>query len=39
MSKIEKFDIKGSAAGELEIADTLLVTDRGEQAVHDVVVA
>ncbi len=39
MSKIEKFDIKGSAAGELEVADSLLVTDRGEQAVHDVVVA
>ena len=39
MSKIEKFDIKGSAAGELEVADSLLVTDSGEQAVHDVVVA
>ena len=39
MSKIEKFDVKGSAAGELEVADSLLVTDRGEQAVHDVVVA
>ncbi|MDA3797880.1 MAG: 50S ribosomal protein L4 [Kiritimatiellae bacterium] len=39
MSKIEKFDVKGSAAGEIEFSDSLLVTDRGEQAVHDVVVA
>jgi len=39
MSKIEKFDIKGTVSGELEVADSLLVTDRGEQAVHDVVVA
>lgn len=39
MSKIDKFDMNGSASGEFEVADSMLVTDRGEQAVHDVVVA
>jgi large subunit ribosomal protein L4 len=39
MSTIKVFNPAGDAAGELAIADDLLVLDRGEQAVKDVVVA
>ena len=39
MSKITMYNLKGEAVGEREIADSLLVTDRGEQAVLDTVTA
>ena len=39
MSKINLFNAAGDAAGEVEFADALLVLDRGDQAVKDVVVA
>ena len=39
MSKINLFNSKGEAAGTVDFADDLLVLDRGEQAVKDVVVA
>ena len=39
MSKLPILDMKGAAAGEFEIADDLLVLDRGAQAVHDTIVA
>ncbi|MFC1498657.1 50S ribosomal protein L4 [Verrucomicrobiota bacterium] len=39
MSKLKIYDIKGSAVGDFDVADNLLVLNRGEQAVHDVVVA
>lgn len=39
MSSIKVFDIKGSPAGELKVDDKSLVLDKGEQAVHDVIVA
>lgn len=39
MSKIKSFNEKGEAAAEVEFADELLVLDKGDQAVKDVVVA
>jgi len=39
MSTINLYDQTGNAAGTLEFADDLLVLDRGDQAVKDVVVA
>jgi large subunit ribosomal protein L4 len=39
MSKVSVWDRTGKAVGELEIADSRLTLDRGEQAVHDVVTA
>ena len=39
MSKVSIVDMKGAAVGELEVPDAILVRDRGEQAVHDVIVA
>jgi large subunit ribosomal protein L4 len=39
MSKLNLYTAQGEKAGEVEVADAVLVTDRGEQAVHDAVVA
>ena len=39
MSKINLFNAQGESAGAVEFADGLLVLDRGDQAVKDVVVA
>jgi large subunit ribosomal protein L4 len=39
MSAIKIFNRSGAAAGELVVSDDTLVLDRGEQAVHDTVVA
>ena len=39
MSTIKVFNPAGDTAGELTVADNLLVLDRGEQAVKDAVVA
>lgn len=39
MSKLPIKNMDGKAAGEYEIADELLVFDKGSQAVHDAVVA
>jgi large subunit ribosomal protein L4 len=39
MSTLKTYDRNGAAVGEFEVAESLLVTDRGEQAVHDAVVA
>ena len=39
MSKVATYDLSGEAAGEKEIADGLLETKRGAQAVLDVVTA
>jgi len=39
MSTIKVFNPAGAAAGEMSVADDLLVLDKGEQAVKDVVVA
>ena len=39
MSKLTVYSTAGSAVGEHEVDDSLLVLDKGEQAVHDVVVA
>lgn len=39
MSKITVYNLNGDAVGEKEIADDLLVTEGGEQAVLDVVTA
>ncbi len=39
MSVIKVFDIQGIAKGEINFPDELLVEDKGEQAVHDAVVA
>ena len=39
MSKLNLYTAQGEKAGEVEFADAVLVTDRGEQAVHDAVVA
>lgn len=38
MSKLKVLDVKGSPAGEMEVADSLLETGRGASAVHDAVV-
>jgi large subunit ribosomal protein L4 len=39
MSKIPQYNRTGAANGEVEVADELLVLDRGTQAVQDVVLA
>ena len=39
MSKLNLYTAQGEKAGEVDVADAVLVTDRGEQAVHDAVVA
>lgn len=39
MSKVPLKNSRGEVLGEVEIADGLLVLDRGDQAVHDAVVA
>lgn len=39
MSKIKTFSAEGALSGEIDFADELLVLDRGDQAVKDVVVA
>lgn len=39
MSKIQSFNANGETAGEVDFADDLLVLDKGDQAVKDVVVA
>lgn len=39
MSKIDLYTAKGEAAGAVDFADDLLLLDRGDQAVKDVVVA
>lgn len=39
MSKLTVFDKTGASVGEITLADTLLTLDRGEAAVHDVVLA
>lgn len=38
MSKLSVYDMKGAACGEMDFPETLL-TNKGRQAVHDVVVA
>lgn len=37
--KVKVYNQKGSSVGSVDVADECLVLDRGEQAVHDVVVA
>ena len=39
MSSLKLYNLKGEAVGDVEIAEELLVLDRGDQAVHDAVVA
>jgi len=39
MSKLTVYDLSGTPTGELEIADALLAPGKGEQALHDTVVA
>ena len=39
MSKIPLKSIQGDSVGDYEVADSLLVLDRGDQAVHEAVVA
>ncbi|MEN7972243.1 MAG: 50S ribosomal protein L4 [Verrucomicrobiota bacterium] len=39
MSKLPLKSIKGDSVGEYEVADNLLVLDKGDQAVHEAVVA
>ena len=39
MSKLTVYDMNGASVGDLDIADELLQTGKGQQAVHDVVVA
>jgi len=39
MSTIKKYDASGAESGAVTIADDLLELERGQQAVHDVVVA
>ncbi len=39
MSKIPLKNISGESVGDYEVADNLLVLDRGDQAVHEAVVA
>ena len=39
MSKLDVVDMKGAKLGEFSVDEALLVLDKGEQAVHDVVVA
>jgi large subunit ribosomal protein L4 len=39
MSTLKIYDQKGGAVGDFDLPDALLVLDRGDQAVHDAVVA
>ncbi len=39
MSKVPLKNIKGDSVGDYEVADKLLVLDKGDQAVHEAVVA
>jgi large subunit ribosomal protein L4 len=39
MSKLPLKNIKGDSVGDYEVADNLLVLDKGDQAVHEAVVA
>ena len=39
MSKLPLKNVKGDSVGDYEVADHLLVLDKGEQAVHEAVVA
>ena len=39
MSKVPLKNIKGDSVGDYEVADSLLVLDKGNQAVHEAVVA
>jgi large subunit ribosomal protein L4 len=39
MSKVPLKNIKGDSVGDYEVADTLLVLDKGDQAVHEAIVA
>ena len=39
MSKLDVVDMKGMPVGQVDLADALLVVNRGQQAVHDVIVA
>jgi len=39
MTNLAIYDMSGAAVGNLEIDDNLMVLDRGEQAVHDAVLA
>ena len=39
MSKLAVYDMKGGSAGEVDIADDLLINGKGDQAVHEAVVA
>ena len=39
MSTLGLYDMKGASLGDVQFPDELLVLDKGEQAVHDVVVA
>lgn len=39
MSKIPIIDVTGASVGDFEFDDALMVLDKGDQAVHDVVVA
>ncbi len=39
MSTVKKYDAEGVETGVIDVPDALLVTDKGSQAVHDVVVA
>src|SRR5512137_1096628 len=39
MSKLAVYDMKGGSVGEAEFPEALLVGRKGEQAVHDAVVA
>ena len=39
MSKVPLKNLKGDSVGDYEVADTLLVLDKGDQAVHEAIVA
>ena len=39
MSKLAIYDMSGKSQGEMEVADDLLVLDRGDQCLHDAIVA
>ncbi|OUX37222.1 MAG: 50S ribosomal protein L4 [Kiritimatiellaceae bacterium TMED266] len=39
MSKVPLKNVKGDSVGDYDVADTLLVQDKGDQAVHEAVVA
>lgn len=39
MSTIKIYDMKGSSVGDVAVEDSMLVLDRGDQAVHETVVA